>query len=195
MKRLSIISACEMTRKAFLYLLTPHVDVLHTYSSPSEFTAATDEPYDFMLLDICNRNQEWLSEIIGFCQQYHWLLSDWHLGLLIDPSCATNRIITEQLGTHNVFNLNQPVQALHDECLAWIQENDERPTHPAVPVTGLSEAEQQVIQATLQGLPITTIAKLRGVDAKTIYTQRRAAIKKLGFKNIQELWRIEWWQR
>ncbi|NHB94086.1 hypothetical protein [Photorhabdus cinerea] len=124
MKRLSIISACEMTRKAFLYLLTPHVDVLHTYSSPSEFTAATDESYGFMLLDICNRNREWLSEIAGFCQQYHWL-SDWHLSLLIDSSCGTSRIITEWPGIRKVFNLNQPVQALYDECLAWIQENDD----------------------------------------------------------------------
>ncbi|WP_036774482.1 hypothetical protein [Photorhabdus australis] len=124
MKRLSIISACEMTRKAFLYLLTPHVDVLHTYSSPSEFAAAKDEPYGFILLDICNLNREWLSEITGFCQQYHWL-SDWHLGLLIDPSYAINRIITEWPGTRKVFNLKQPVQALYDECLAWIQENDD----------------------------------------------------------------------
>ncbi|WP_072056031.1 LuxR C-terminal-related transcriptional regulator [Serratia ureilytica] len=51
----------------------------------------------------------------------------------------------------------------------------------------LSDKERQVVLATLQGIPISSLARERGVTAKTIYTQRRTALDRLGIKNTREL--------
>lgn len=187
-RSLSIISSCALTQVGLTELLTPHVEKFSAYASPAAFIRGQSLKghSGLLLFHICPRNVSYLRNIV---QLYRRLPChpNWRSALLMDPASTNGCSLTKNVGSPIVFHLHLPIDILLRNLLAWMHGKEKQIARHGVRPASLSDKERQVVLATLQGIPISSLARERGVTAKTAYTQRRTALDRLGIKNTREL--------
>ncbi|CAI1594928.1 Bacterial regulatory proteins, luxR family [Serratia quinivorans] len=184
--RLSIISNCKLTCYGLSDLLVPHVEHFRSYSSPIEFMKNIEEEHDFILFHASTKNLPFLHNL-SLLYRRVYRAQNCYPALLIDPRTMHSRSLAIKMDSPATFSILQPTSVLLNELFSWMIQKKEQPTKKNMPLTILTEKERQVVLATLKGMPIATLARQRGVNVKTIYTQRRTAMDKLGIKNTHEL--------
>lgn len=88
-------------------------------------------------------------------------------------------------------SVGQPVDALCRAVLTTMAMGGRGPAG-ALPVVGahaLTARERQVLQAVLSGQSMDGLAPRMGVSSKTLYTQRRTALLRLGVNSMHDLFR------
>ncbi|WP_164040305.1 helix-turn-helix transcriptional regulator [Serratia marcescens] len=187
-RSLSIISSCALTQVGLTELLTPHVENFSAYASPAAFIRGQSLKghSGLLLFHVCPRNVSYLRNIVQLYRRlpYH---PNWRSALLMDSASTNGRYLTKNLGSPIVFHLHLPIDILLRNFLTWMYGEEKQIARHGVRPESLSDKERQVILATLQGIPISSLARERGVTAKTVYTQRRTALDRLGIKNTREL--------
>ena len=184
--RLAIISNCTLTSYGLSDLLVPHVEHFHSFSSPIEFMKNREEEHGFVLFHVSTKNLPFLHNISLLYRRLYRAQSCYP-ALLIDPRTIHSRSLAIKMDSPAIFSILQPVSVLLNGLLSWMIQKKEQPTEKKMPLPILTEKERQVVLATLKGMPIATLARQRGVNVKTVYTQRRTAMDRLGIKNTHEL--------
>lgn len=189
MKNIVLLCECSFTRAALETLLKPKARVFSTADIEScqlHLSCSLDGEVDLVILSINSDRIDALLRL-GTLIRYNHPSSK----VLLDPGSASIPLLyfyLNCLNTHvGLIDFTQSAVALQDTIKQVIRGEKLLSAKDIIPGEMLSWRERNVLQGLMKELRAQDIAKNLSLSIKTISHHKRAGLRKLGARNLQDL--------
>ncbi|MHA7848023.1 helix-turn-helix transcriptional regulator [Serratia sp. D1N4] len=189
MKNVVLLCECNFTRTALETLLKPEARIFSTADVEQcrlHLSRSVDGEIDLIILSIDSLKVDTLMSLTTLIRNSHPSCR-----VLINPGSTTIsllRFYLNCLNTHvGMIDFTQSVQALQEDIGQVMQGKKVLSTRALFCGELLSWRERTVLQRLIKELKAYDIAKSLSLNVKTISHYKRAGLRKLGARNIQDL--------